>query len=191
MNPRSPSPRCPRLRAGARRLAGAPPDTLAALLAPRLSLDVPYPVRFRERLFTPLRTFWLFLAQVLSPDGSCAEAVQRALAWLAATDGRDASPNTSAYCQARRRLNGAWLTALSQRATEHVEHQTPRSWLWHGHPVKVPDGSSVSMPDTPSLHSHFGTSTGQVYASADEGRTWGLIADHLPPVWSVDVALVD
>jgi photosystem II stability/assembly factor-like uncharacterized protein len=38
---------------------------------------------------------------------------------------------------------------------------------------------------------YFGTSTGQVYASADEGRTWSLIADHLPPIWSVDVAAVD
>ena len=161
MNPHSPSSCCPRLRAGARRLAGSPPDVLAALFAPRLSLDVPYPVRFRERLFTPLRTFWLFLAQVLSPGGSCAEAVQRALAWFAATDGPDASPNTSAYCQARCRLNGAWLTAISQRATEHVERQTPESWLWHGHPVKVPDGSSVSMPDTPENQARWPQPKGQ------------------------------
>jgi photosystem II stability/assembly factor-like uncharacterized protein len=35
---------------------------------------------------------------------------------------------------------------------------------------------------------YFGTSTGQLYASADEGRTWSLIADHLPPIWSVAVA---
>jgi len=33
---------------------------------------------------------------------------------------------------------------------------------------------------------YFGTSTGQVYGSADEGRTWSLVADNLPPVWSVE-----
>jgi photosystem II stability/assembly factor-like uncharacterized protein len=38
---------------------------------------------------------------------------------------------------------------------------------------------------------YFGTSTGQVYASADEGRTWARIADNLPPVWSVEVVVVD
>ncbi|MBI2775972.1 MAG: exo-alpha-sialidase [Chloroflexi bacterium] len=38
---------------------------------------------------------------------------------------------------------------------------------------------------------YFGTSTGQVYASADEGRSWSLAADNLPPIWSVDVAVVD
>lgn len=35
---------------------------------------------------------------------------------------------------------------------------------------------------------YFGTSTGQLYASADEGRSWSLAADHLPPIWSVAVA---
>ena len=33
---------------------------------------------------------------------------------------------------------------------------------------------------------YFGTSTGQVYGSADEGRTWSLVAGNLPPVWSVE-----
>jgi hypothetical protein len=37
---------------------------------------------------------------------------------------------------------------------------------------------------------YFGTSNGQVFASADEGRTWSLAADNLPSVWSVEAALV-
>ncbi len=38
---------------------------------------------------------------------------------------------------------------------------------------------------------YFGTATGQLYGSADEGRSWRQIADHLPPIWSVEVAVVD
>ena len=38
---------------------------------------------------------------------------------------------------------------------------------------------------------YFGTSTGQLYGSADEGRTWSLIADNLPPIWSVEATAVD
>ena len=33
---------------------------------------------------------------------------------------------------------------------------------------------------------YFGTSTGQVYGSADEGARGRLIADNLPPIWSVE-----
>jgi photosystem II stability/assembly factor-like uncharacterized protein len=33
---------------------------------------------------------------------------------------------------------------------------------------------------------YFGTSTGQVYGSVDEGRTWGLIVDNLPKIHSVE-----
>jgi photosystem II stability/assembly factor-like uncharacterized protein len=40
--------------------------------------------------------------------------------------------------------------------------------------------------DVPGLY--FGTSTGQVFASADEGDTWEEIAGYLPPVWSIEVA---
>ena len=43
--------------------------------------------------------------------------------------------------------------------------------------------------DSPGLY--FGTSTGQVFASADEGENWTQIADFLPSIWSVEVAVVD
>lgn len=38
---------------------------------------------------------------------------------------------------------------------------------------------------------YFGTSTGQVYGSIDEGLSWQLIAENLPPIWSVEVAVLD
>jgi hypothetical protein len=34
---------------------------------------------------------------------------------------------------------------------------------------------------------YFGTNTGSVFASADEGETWDEIARHLPTVLSVEV----
>jgi hypothetical protein len=41
-------------------------------------------VSFRERLFSPLITLWVFLSQVLDPDHSCRAAVARFLAWRTA-----------------------------------------------------------------------------------------------------------
>ena len=50
-------------------------------------------------------------------------------------------------------------------------------------------GMAVDAQDTPGLY--FGTSTGQVFASADEGDTWDEIASYLPAISSVDVAVLD
>lgn len=38
---------------------------------------------------------------------------------------------------------------------------------------------------------YIGTSNGQLYGSADEGRTWGQIADNLPQVWGVEAVVLD
>jgi photosystem II stability/assembly factor-like uncharacterized protein len=38
---------------------------------------------------------------------------------------------------------------------------------------------------------YFGTNTGSLYASADEGATWRPIAEHLPPVHSVETLVME
>jgi hypothetical protein len=47
----------------------------------------------------------------------------------------------------------------------------------------------IDTHDVPGLY--FGTSTGQVFASPDEGDTWNEIAGYLPGISSVDVAVLD
>src|SRR5205085_6806003 len=103
---------------------------------------------FYDRVFTPVRMFWLFLAQVLSADGSCREAVQMALAWIAVEQGEVMSSSTSAYCQARKRLPSNWLAQLVRGAREHLQSQTGERYLWLGRRVRVVDGTCVSLPDT-------------------------------------------
>jgi len=48
---------------------------------------------------------------------------------------------------------------------------------------------TIDQHDVPGLY--FGTSTGQVFASTDEGENWDEIASYLPPVWSVEVAALE
>src|SRR5579884_891574 len=50
-------------------------------------------------------------------------------------------------------------------------------------------GMAMDTYDVPGVY--FGTSTGQVFASADEGETWSEIASYLPAISSVDVAVLD
>jgi photosystem II stability/assembly factor-like uncharacterized protein len=37
---------------------------------------------------------------------------------------------------------------------------------------------------------YFGTSNGQVFVSADEGKSWSVAVENLPPVWSVEAAVI-
>jgi hypothetical protein len=36
---------------------------------------------------------------------------------------------------------------------------------------------------------YVGTNTGQLFASADRGESWEMIADFLPPIFSVNVTV--
>jgi photosystem II stability/assembly factor-like uncharacterized protein len=49
-------------------------------------------------------------------------------------------------------------------------------------------GMTIDAEDSPGVY--FGTSTGQVFASTDEGDSWSEIASYLPTIWSVEVAQV-
>ncbi len=51
------------------------------------------------------------------------------------------------------------------------------------------EGMAIDSYDSPGVY--FGTSTGQLFASADEGESWSEIASYLPGITSVEVAIVD
>jgi hypothetical protein len=63
---------------------------------------------------------------------------------------KNLSSNTSAYCQARARLSFDYLQAVEyQVCRELKEKGRIQSWhLWCGRPVKMVDGTAVSMPDS-------------------------------------------
>jgi hypothetical protein len=104
---------------------------------------------FRQRIFSPAVTLWTFLSQVLDADHSCRQAVARLLAYRTAQGLAPCSPSTGAYCKARARLPEELLSELTRRTGYHVAAQAPPVWLWKGRPVKVVDGTGLSVPDTP------------------------------------------
>lgn len=103
---------------------------------------------FRDRIFTPAVTLWTFLSQVLDHDHSCRQAVARLLAFRSARGLRPCSPDTGAYCKARRRLPEKLLQELTRSTGQRVAEEAPAAWLWKGRPVKIVDGTGLSMPDT-------------------------------------------
>jgi hypothetical protein len=118
-------------------------------------------IKYRQRLFDPFVTLWAFLSQVLDADKSCHNAVSRVIAWLASEDARIPSQDTSAYCQARQRLPEKLLSRLFGKVAQSLEEKATKEHLWCGRHVKVVDGSTVSMPDTPENQAAYPQPTSQ------------------------------
>jgi hypothetical protein len=89
---------------------------------------------------------------VLAADGSCREVLRKFLAWLSVERDEVASPETGAYCKARARLP---LDAVEKVHKNLAAKSAKGEGLWHGRRVRVIDGSSVSMPDTPKNQERY------------------------------------
>src|ERR1700736_3096247 len=74
-----------------------------------------------DRIFSPLVTLWVFLGQVLSADHSCRAAVARLLAHRLARGQSPCSPETGAYCQARKRLPESFFSDVARETGRALE----------------------------------------------------------------------
>lgn len=110
---------------------------------------------WKDRIFTPLVTLWVFLGQVLSADPSCRAAVVRLIAHRVAQGLPSCSSETGAYCQARKRLPLAFFAAVARRVGRNLDARVGPGWLWKGRRVHLFDGSTVAMPDTPENRGEY------------------------------------
>ena len=99
-------------------------------------------------VYTPLVTLCVFLGQVLSADHSCRAAVARLIAYRVARKQRACSAETSAYCQARKRLPEEFFSQIARQTGRQLDANVESDWLWKNRRVYIFDGATVSMPDT-------------------------------------------
>ena len=94
------------------------------------------------------------------------------------------TPATGAACPTAARRCGARATPGSswQRLADGLPQHD-------AHVGVLREGMAIDSYDEPGVY--FGTSTGQLFASADEGESWSEIASYLPGITSVEVAVVD
>ncbi|CRI67066.1 transposase [Thiocapsa sp. KS1] len=110
---------------------------------------------FRERVYSPTETLAMFMTQALSEDGSC-RAVVNAAAVRRVLDGEaPLATNTSAYCQARARLSLPMIATLAREAAGLVTKAAPGWWLWQGRAVRLVDGATVTLADTPQNQAKY------------------------------------
>ncbi len=112
-------------------------------------------------IYTPTVTIWVFLAQCLSADHSCREAVAQLIAWRLAQGLKRCSPETGAYCTARERIPEDACRQLMLDTGHQVDEEAPAEWRWRGHRVLDVDGSTFTMPDTPENQAEYPQVPGQ------------------------------
>ena len=104
--------------------------------------------RWKDRIYTPMVTLWVFLRQVISADHSCRAAVAHLIVHRAARGLSACSSRTGAYCQARKRLPEEFFSTIARGVGKELESQAKKEWLWKGHHVYMFDGTTTVMPDT-------------------------------------------
>jgi hypothetical protein len=113
-------------------------------------------------VFDPFTTLSAFLSQaVASKDSSCEDAVSRVLAERVANGQRRCSIDTSSYCKARGRLPEAAIADLAREIAQELEREVATEWLWKGRHVKIVDGSTAEMADTPENQAEYPQSSSQ------------------------------
>ena len=55
---------------------------------------------------------------------------------------------TGAYCKARQRLPITMVSSLVKQTGRLVDKTIPDNWRWRGRPVRLIDGTTVTLPDT-------------------------------------------
>jgi DDE family transposase len=116
---------------------------------------------YRDRVYAPLTTLGLFVGQTLSGDDACQDAVARNLSERTARGAFASSLNTGPYCKARQRLPLQLIVEMQRTVARRMERAQPRGWRWQGRSVKLLDGTTVSMPDTPANQKAFPQSRSQ------------------------------
>lgn len=101
----------------------------------------------RRRIFSKRNTFWAFFSQVIDSDGGCKEVVRKVQAYASIKALKLPASSSSAYCQARKKLERSDLMDILKHTTDKLNSMPERGFL-KGRRVVVVDGTGVSMPDT-------------------------------------------
>lgn len=115
----------------------------------------------RERLLPPTETLAMFMAQTLNADRSCQNAINEFSARRIAGGLQACSSSTAAYCRARKRLPQSMVSSLVRFTGQTMTSSVAPEWTWKGRPIRLVDGTTVSMADTSENQSAFPQPTSQ------------------------------
>jgi len=109
----------------------------------------------RERIYSLRLTFQGFVWQMLKPQTACREVVRQVQALFRLKGLGRVKAGASAYCQARSRLPRERLERAVACLAEHADRRVGPGGSLGKRPVKVVDGTTVQLADTPENQERF------------------------------------
>jgi len=109
----------------------------------------------RQRVYSDPVIFWAWLSQILGQNDSCSAAVSRVQAWCLESGLPRPSSETTAFCQARKRLDAKLINSVHGSVMRGMERSVRLEDLYHGLTVKSVDGSSTQLMDTPKNQQRY------------------------------------
>lgn len=109
----------------------------------------------RERTFPPTETLSLFLSQAINEDRSCRNVVNQSSIARLIGGLPKCSIATGGYCKARARLPVDMIRTLTRFTGELIDQKVCNKWRWQGRRVRIVDGTTVTLPDTPENQKRY------------------------------------
>jgi len=109
------------------------------------------------------QTLWSFIGQVLG-DGrqrSCNAAITHATRYRLEQGLEPPGADSGDYCRARRKLSTAVVKQIASHIAQALSQASPNHWFWRGKRVKLVDGFTFTLPDTPENQRVFPQSVSQ------------------------------
>ena len=116
-----------------------------------------------EIVYSPAVVMWAMLSQMLftAEQRACRATVARVAAYYALQGREVSATNTGAYCRARAKVTERVVQRLAQDVARDCEARLPEDWLWKGRTVRLVDGTTISLPDTPENQAEYPQPTTQ------------------------------
>ncbi len=130
------------------------------LPAPLLSSEDEGP-NSRDRVFCLRLTFECFVWQLLKPKTACREVVRQVQSLLRLHGRAQINEGDSAYIQARLRLPQERLEKALTATAQAADRRAGPGGQLNGRPVKVVDGSTTQLADTPQNQKRYPQPTSQ------------------------------
>jgi putative transposase len=114
-------------------------------------------------VYTAPVAFWAWLSQAVhkGEHRSCTAATARVVVLLIGLGRQPCSDNSGAYCKARAKLPEPVIQRLVYDVADGCERAIPDAFLWFGRHVRLVDGTTVSMPDTPENQAAYPQTSSQ------------------------------